>query len=139
MNIKLLSPFATQPVRKHQTDAGLDLFSCETRILKPGDRHQFKLGLSIETPIGTFGLVQGRSGLAINHGITTIGNVIDEGYSGEISAIIINTGKEDVEIKVKDRIAQLLIIPYLDEEVMIVDEFNKKTERGDSGYGSSGK
>src|SRR3990167_7665077 len=96
LRFKLLRPDATLPSRAHQTDAGLDLVSLEEVWLGSRLQHQFCLGLAVELPEGTVGLVQGRSGLAFKHSLTTIGNVIDSGYRGELHVVLINLGDEAV-------------------------------------------
>lgn len=137
--VVLVHKQAQLPVRKHAYDAALDLFAPEGGIILPGERLQLKLGICIQVPVGTFGWIQGRSSLAIKHGITTIGNIIDAGYTGEISAILVNHGKDVFGFNRGDRIAQLLIIPYLQPVVEVVTEIFPRDERQEGGIGSTGK
>lgn len=138
LNIKLFNESIKLPTRAHATDAGLDIYSPEDfQVRQAGFRH-VKLGLGIQVPAGHVGLIQGKSGLASKEGIFTIGNVIDEGYTGEISVTLVNHGNEYKTFHVGDKICQLLIIPvkYLDVEV--VSSF-PETARGSGGFGSTGK
>lgn len=137
MQVKILNELAKVPVRKRDGDAGFDVCSIESFTLKPNERHKFLLGIAIELNEDTVALVQGRSGLAVNKGITTIGNVIDSNYRGEISAILVNLGNEDFEVNVGDRIAQILILKINTDEFNEVSELSS-TDRGSSGFGSTG-
>ena len=91
----------------------------------------------MEIPIGYYGRVAPRSGLAFKNGIDTLAGVIDAGYRGEIAVIIINHGKEDFKIEKGNRIAQMIFEKIDQAEFEEVEELNI-TERGDGGFGSSG-
>lgn len=136
MKIKL-DPGAIKPTRAHDTDAGLDLYALEDRIIEAKDYATFKTGVHVEIPRGCAGLIVSKSGLNVNHGITSTG-LIDEGYSGEIVVKLYNHGGYDYTIKKGDKISQLVIIPVRYETVEIVDEIDGG-ERGDAGFGSTGK
>lgn len=125
------------PNYAHGTDAGLDLYAPEDFVIKPSEVKSIGCKLSIELPPGTFGLVQGKSGHAVKYGITTIGNVIDEGYSGEIHVIIANLTDNRIVVEKDMKIAQLLILPIHHVEVQEADEI-RSGERGDGGLGSTG-
>lgn len=137
MKVKKLKPEAIILKRTRAGDAGFDVYSLEDKALLPGERYQFKLGLAVEIPANMVMVIQERSGMAIKQGIQTIGNVIDSNYRGEISAILLNTGTEPVQIKANDRIAQALILFQCDFDFTEVDELTE-TNRGTAGYGSSG-
>lgn len=137
MKIKLLtSKFI--PKKAKPGDAGFDLYAPYDFSLAPGSQHQVKLGISIEISEDEVAIVQSRSGLSISGGLTTIGNVIDSGYRGEISAILLNLGHQHLTFKVGDRIAQLLILQLGNQGCEVVNELSE-TERGKSGWGSTGK
>lgn len=85
----------------------------------------------------TSGLVVSKSGLFFNHGLVATG-LIDYSYRGAIKVKLVNLGKEDYEVKRGDKIAQLVILPILTPELEIVDELDK-TDRGENGFGSSGR
>lgn len=137
LKVKKLEPGATLPFYAKPGDAGLDLYSLETRTLEPHECHPFKTGLALEIPPGHVGLVWDRSGNAFRKGLTILGGVIDSGYRGEILMITLNTSREPVEIKKGDRIAQLLIQPVIQAEIIEVDELSD-SHRGIDGFGSTG-
>lgn len=134
--VKKLHENAFLPEYAHELDAALDLRSTETVLLKVRERYTFSLGIAIKLPSSTVGIVEGRSGNASKKGLTTIGNVIDEGYEGEIHVILVNLGSEDVQVNIGDKIAQLLILPIYYVEV-IEQSFNEESARGSSGLGST--
>lgn len=136
MKIKL-DPGAIQPTRAHDTDAGLDLYALEDRIIEAKGDATFKTGVHVQLPRGCAGLLVSKSGLNVKHGITSTG-LIDEGYSGEIVVKLYNHGGYDYTIKKGDKISQLVIIPVRYEAVEIVDEIYGG-ERGDAGFGSTGR
>lgn len=90
MKIKL-DPDAIQPKRSHDTDAGLDLYALEDRIIEAKGDATFKTGVHVQLPHGCAGLLVSKSGLNVKHGITSTG-LIDEGYSGEITVKLYNHG-----------------------------------------------
>ena len=136
MKIKL-DPGAIQPTRAHDTDAGLDLYALEDRIIEAKGDATFKTGVHVQLPRGCAGLLVSKSGLNVKHGITSTG-LIDEGYSGEITVKLYNHGGFDYTIRKGDKISQLVILPVLYEPVEIVDEIDGG-ERGDAGFGSTGR
>lgn len=136
MKIKL-DPGAIQPTRAHDTDAGLDLYALEDRIIEAKGDATFKTGVHVQLPHGCAGLLVSKSGLNVKRGITSTG-LIDEGYSGEITVKLYNHGGRDYTIRKGDKISQLVILPVLYEPVEIVDEIDGG-ERGDAGFGSTGR
>jgi len=138
MKVKILKEGGILPQKKHKTDAGFDLYAPYDGVVFKGERIRVNLHIAISIAENQVALVQGRSGLAINNGITTIGNVIDSGYRGEISAVLLNTSNEDFGFRQGDRIAQLVLFKIPDEEVQEVSELSE-ADRGDNGFGSSGK
>lgn len=130
------------PKRGRALDAGLDMRSADEVVLRPGDRTIVKSNVRMNIPEGVVGLLIGRSGLAKNHGIILLDQpaVIDAGYQGDISILLYNAGNEDYHIAVGDRVAQLVLVQlFVPSELKQVDEFSAKSERGDQGFGSSGK
>lgn len=139
--IRKLDPAARVPVRAHPGDAGLDLCSVEGLSLEPGARASVGTGLAVAIPSGLAGLILPRSGLASEHGIALVNSpgLIDSGYRGEIRILLLNTDRqEEFTVEPGDRIAQLLIIPFTEVAVSEVSELSD-SERGDSGFGSSGR
>jgi len=136
IKIKKLNPEAILPSYAHKGDAGLDLFSCESCILQPGERKLISTGISTELPEGYVALIWDKSGVAAS-GIKTMGGVIEYTYRGEYKVVMLNTTKEDYEIKKAQKIAQLLIQPIVTAEVEEVSELSE-TERGSGAFGSTG-
>lgn len=95
-------------------------------------------GIAIELPAGTFGFMHNKSGIG-NRGILIFGGIIDEGYRGELVVQLANLAGEEIEyIKAGDKVAQLLVIPVLYSEIEEITELTT-TDRGDKGFGSTGK
>lgn len=138
MKLKIVK-IADVPTPKYAnpTDAGLDLYAAEGLVIEPGHRALVSTGLKMECPDGYAGLIWDRSGLAANHGISTIAGVIDSGYRGEIKVALINLGHEPFTVERHMRIAQMLLQRVDQAEVEIADELNE-TDRGEGGFGSSG-
>ena len=136
MRIKLDNG-AKMPTRAHETDAGLDIYARETETILAGKSKVFDTGVHIELPKGTVGFLKSKSGLNVKHGITSEG-VIDVGYTGSIRAKLYNNSDEDYTVNAGDKITQLVILPILTPELELVDSL-EDTERGDNGFGSSGK
>ena len=136
MRIKLDNG-AKMPTRAHDTDAGLDIYSRETKTIRARRSKVFDTGVHIELQKGTVGMLKSKSGLNVKHGITSEG-VIDVGYTGSIRAKLYNNSDEDYTVKAGDKITQLVILPILTPELELVDSL-EDTERGDNGFGSSGK
>lgn len=129
------------PEYKTNGSAGIDLkASIESSVvLKPMERSLVPTGLFISIPEGYEGQIRGRSGLAINNGITLANGIgtIDSDYRGEVKVILINLGNEDFIINNGDRIAQLVLARYERIEFEIVDNLNN-TNRGSGGFGHTG-
>ena len=123
--------------RAYQTDAGLDLCSREDVVISAKERHSFDVGVHIELDKGYTAFVKSRSGLFKKHGIITTG-VVDAGYSGSIGVTLYNTSGFDYRVRKGDKIAQLVILPIVTPEVVIVDEIAEEG-RGNNGFGSSGR
>ena len=136
MRIKL-DEGAAMPTRAHATDAGLDLYSRETRAILPNFAEVFDTGVHIELPPGTWGKLESKSGLNINSDIVCCGGTIDEGYTGSIKVKLYNLGSTRYVVRAGQKIVQLVILPYLAPELEVAEEL-KETDRGDSGFGSSG-
>ena len=126
------------PKRAHKTDAGLDIRSKETRFVLAHSSAIFHTGLHVQLPHGTAGLLVSKSGLNVKHGITSTG-LIDEGYTGEIMVKLYNHSDSDYLVNAGDKISQLVVIPVLYEDIQFKNFLDENTERGDHGFGSSGK
>lgn len=133
----ILDEGALMPTRAHLTDAGLDLYSPVTVIVKAGSSAVIDTGVHIELPINTAGFLKSKSGLNVNFGITSEG-VIDVGYTGSIRVKLYNNAEKDYTILAGDKISQLVILPIIIPALEPVDNFTP-TERGSKGFGSSGR
>lgn len=137
--IKLLSEESEMPSYAYEGDAGLDLRASEQTMIHPGDRDLVGTGIAVAIPEGYAGFIQPRSGLAVNEGLTIINSpgLIDSKYRGEIKVALINLGYASVNIRKGDRIAQLVILPVPQVELVRVADLDE-TVRGSKGFGSSG-
>lgn len=135
MKIKL-DPGAYMPERAHILDAGLDMRTPHDITIPAGGSVIVDTGVHMAIPMGYVGFLKSKSGLNIKSGITSEG-VIDAGYTGSIVAKLYNNGDQDKEIKAGSKVTQLVIIPIVTPELEIVS-FLPDTERGDSGFGSTG-
>ena len=142
VKIKLLNNKAKMPTRGSEKAAGYDLYACTNSpiIIAPHNTIKINTGVSIELPHGYFGGIFARSGLATNQGrrLANCVAVIDEDYRGEWIVPLHNDTDNPQTINPMERIAQLVIIPYLNIEFEEVDELSD-TERGDKGFGDSGR
>lgn len=137
MKIKL-DEGAFMPVRAHETDAGLDLRTPHAFPLQELDSVSIDTGVHIQLPHGYYGKIESKSGLNCKHGVVCCGGVIDEGYTGSIVVKLYNLERGVHIFEAGDKIAQLIIQPYIAPELELVDALDE-SERGDSGFGSSGK
>lgn len=126
------------PERAHKTDAGLDLRTPESVTIPKNGSVTIDTGVHIELPKGYFGKLESKSGLNVNYGVVSHGGTIDEGYTGSIRVKLYNHGERDYVFNAGDKIVQLVIIPYLAPEIEVVDNLSD-TDRGDNGFGSSGR
>jgi len=141
LRFRILDAAATLPSRAHTGDAGLDLHSAQAAHIGPGERWQISTGLAVEIPDGHAGLVLPRSGLALRYGISLVNapGLIDSGYRGEIGVLLLNNDPAEVfRVKPGDRIAQLVVIPIAGLSPVSAEEL-AVSERGEGGFGSSGR
>lgn len=132
----VVEEWAIKPTRAHPTDAGLDLYSPVDLWLHPGEHKIIDTGVHVEIPDGYFGAITSKSGLMAK-GITSQGT-IDSPYRGTIKAVLYNHGSDGYLIHRGDKITQLVIIPVFIPEIEVVKELSK-TERGEEGFGSTGR
>src|SRR5829696_5454844 len=135
LEIRLVHPDAIPPARARAGDAGYDLRATERVSIPQDGRRLVGTGIAVALPDGVAGLVTPRSGLAIEHGLTLLN---DPGYRGEIKVLVHNTGERRYTVEIGDRIAQLLLVPCWTPELEVVDDLSA-TERGEAGFGSSGR
>lgn len=133
----MLDEGAYMPSRGHSTDAGLDLHTPKAVTVPAYGSVIVDTGVHVALPQGCAGLLVSKSGLNVRHDITSTG-LIDEGYTGSIVVKIYNHGGGDYQLAAGDKITQLVVIPVVRESLEQVSVFNA-TERGDNGFGSTGR
>ena len=137
MKIKL-DVGAKMPTRAHEWDAGLDLYARDYKVVGGMDSGVFDTGVHMEIPNGFVGFIKSKSGLNIMHGLRCEG-VVDSGYTGSIVVKLYNDTVMPYRVLPGDKIAQLVILPvWFPENMTLVDELDE-TERGESGFGSTGR
>lgn len=142
IKIKKLNADATIPTRSHATDAGLDLYASESEWVDEGTL--ISTGIAVDIPPGFEGTIRPRSGLTSRTGFRVQLGTVDSGYIGELK-VIADYIPNDVDgdpiyhVYTGDKIAQLVISPIETPEVEVVDEFDSESERGENGFGSTGK
>ena len=136
MKIKL-DKGAFIPVRAHGTDAGADLRSPIDTVVPAMGSRVIDTGVHIQLPHGYVGMLKSKSGLNVKYGITSEG-VIDEGYTGQIMVKLYNHSNYPYTVMRGDKITQLVIIPCEYVDFDLVDDM-EDSERGDDGFGSTGK
>lgn len=134
----LIEAGAYVPKRAHDTDAGLDLRAMSSQVVPANGSAVFHTGVHVKLPRGTAGIMISKSGLNVTHDLTSTG-LIDEGYTGEIVVKLHNHGDSDYFVISGDKISQLVVVPVLYEPVEIVDYLESDSERGDAGFGSTGR
>lgn len=128
------------PERQTQYSAGYDICSPYRVNLYPKEKVIINTGLSFQLPKDTFGMIVPRSSIAIKRGLRLANScaILDSDYTGELLLCFYNDSDDEQVIEAHERIAQMIVVPYLDVDMIEVDELNE-TERGDKGIGSTGR
>lgn len=136
----MLDKGAFIPERAHSVDAGLDLRSRQTSEIPAHGSAVFNTGIHINIPAGYVGFLKAKSGLNIKNNITGTG-VVDAGYTGAIIVKLYNHGDEPYYIGEGDKLIQIVFLQVEIPEPIIVKSFTDYSisDRGDQGFGSSGK
>ena len=139
VSFKRLDKELPSPQPAHDGDAAFDLRARQAVELGPGERASVPTGVAVAIPAGFAGLVLPRSGHAARHGIGLVNSpgLIDSGYRGEVSVLLVNHGDQPVRFERGDRIAQLMIVEVPAAVWSEVDELSE-TARGEGGFGSTG-
>lgn len=141
INVKKLRDDAMLPTYGSEFSAGADLYACldDDVVIEPGEAYLIHTGLAMEIPVGYAGLIFARSGLAAKKGLAPSNKVgvVDADYRGEVMVSLFNHSKEARTIEHGERIAQLVVTPFLSCSFNAVDEL-LETERGEGGFGSTG-
>jgi deoxyuridine 5''-triphosphate nucleotidohydrolase (dut) len=142
IRIKKLCEEAIVPTYGSDYAAGADLYACldETVEIKPGETYLVKTGIAMEIPEGYAGLIYARSGLATKKGLAPANKVgvVDSDYRGEIMVSLHNHSSEPQSIIPGERIAQMVITPFIQGLFNVVGELSD-TARGTGGFGSTGR
>lgn len=142
VNIKKLSQNAVIPTYGSEFSAGADLYACldEEVEIRPGETFLVKTGIAMEIPKGYAGLIYARSGLATKRGLAPANKVgvVDADYRGEIMVALHNHSNQVQSIAPGERVAQMVIAPFLTAQFMEVEEL-EDTKRGEGGFGSTGR
>ena len=140
IRIKKLNEKAIIPTSGSPYSAGYDIYSLEDHEIEAGKTVLAKTGLALEIPEGYFGAVYARSGLASKKGLRPANcvGVIDSDYRGELIVALHNDSEKTQKVVQGDRIAQLVITPYLSVEFKETEELSE-TKRQSGGFGSTGK
>lgn len=143
MKVKIINKSNNElPAYETSASAGLDLraFIPESITLLPLERKLIKTGLFLEIPEGYEAQVRPRSGLALKNGITVLNSpgTIDADYRGEVGVILVNISQDTFEVNTGDRIAQLIFAKVKQAKWIVAEELSE-TERGEGGFGSTGK
>lgn len=138
LQVRLLNCEAVLPKRANLGSAGYDIASCEDKTLAPKQRALISTGLAIGFPNGCYGRLAPRSGLAWHHGVDICAGVIDPDYTGEVLCLVANNSDLTYSIRKGDRICQLICEKFAAPEVKEIASF-EQTDRGDQGFGSTGK
>lgn len=136
MKVKL-DPGAYMPKRAHPADAGLDLRSPVNKFVPSFGSAIIDTGVHVEIPEGYVGMLKSKSGLNVKHGLTSEG-VIDSGYTGSIVVKLYNHSAKEYLVQKGDKISQLVIMPIFTPQLEIASRL-EETDRGDNGFGSTGK
>lgn len=142
VNFKKLNPFAKMPTYGSEYSAGADLYAAIENdvVIEPGETKFIPIGIAVELPVGTVGLVYARSGLACKKGLAPANKVgvVDSDYRGELMVALHNHGTVAQTVACGERVAQMVIAPYYTAEYNECDELSA-TVRGEGGFGSTGR
>jgi len=137
MKIKLLNKAAKAPIAMTDGSAGIDLCSTKDYLILPGMSEIISTGIAIQLPPGFFGLLTHRSSIAFKADTVSSLGVIDNDYRGELKIKLFHHGVTGLKINKGDRIAQLLVLPYSQVTIEVVESLDE-TIRADGGFGSTG-
>ena len=126
------------PKRAHAMDAGFDLYTPELIVVPAHGSWTVDTRVHLAIPAGWFGKIESKSGLMVKEGITVPGGVVDSGYTGSIMVKLENHTPAPYKFERGDKIAQIIIIPCLLDELHQVPDLDA-TDRGDAGFGSTGR
>lgn len=140
IKVKLLEADGQIPVYAHSTDSGADLFALEDKFISSNEMAPLRTGIAVELPPGYELQVRSKSGLAAKHNLFVLNSpgTVDQDYRGEIMVLMFNAGKLSYKINKGDKIAQMVVSPVIQAYYEKVEELSD-TDRGEGGFGSTGK
>jgi len=137
LKFKRLDERAILPTRGSAASAGLDIYSIEEISIPPRQRILARTGLAVAVPIGFYGRVAPRSGLAVKNGLDVLAGVVDSDYRGELCCALLNTGDETLTLPSGSRLCQLIIEQIITPTPAWAEDLDE-TARGAGGFGSTG-
>lgn len=138
IQVKKLVEDAKLPERANPTDSGADVFASEDVVIAPTSRSKIHTGIAISIPFGYDIIIKDKSGRAAKQGLTVLGGVIDQGYTGELQVVLFNTSNTTVSIGKGEKIAQIVCRPVEYPKFFEVDSLVNEGQRGEGGFGSTG-
>ena len=135
LRVKKLTLEASIPTKGSKQAAGHDLYAQETKVIPPNGQGFIGTGIANGLLSGTYGQVAPRSRLAAKYSLTVNTGVLDADYPGEVKVVLVSLGTKDYKIDKEDKIGQLIEEKVLSEEVLKVEDIEKR-ERGEKGFGS---
>jgi dUTP pyrophosphatase len=130
------------PKKEHEDDAGYDIYAFDSHHIPPMGQALVSTQVKMQMPNGVYGRIASRSGLSVKYGIEVGAGVIDRGYRGDIKVLLRNFSDKLYTVSKGDKIAQLILTPYLSvpvKEVQSLNDIFGNTTRGANGFGSTGK
>lgn len=134
----VLDEGAYLPEKAHRADAGYDLRTPKKVVIRRHESVCIDTGVHMQIPDGWYGQLFSKSGLNVKHDIVSLGGTVDSGFTGSIVVKLYNLGEEDYVFEAGDKIVQIVLMPCGNFYMTQVDEL-EETERGDNGFGSTGK
>ena len=138
LRVSLLSEFAKVPTRGSDQAAGYDLYSAVDQTIDRWNNSLIRTDIAIEVPEGTYGRIAPRSGLALKHRLDVGAGVVDRDYRGNVGVVLFNLSDTPYNVRRGDKVAQLVLEQIRTPEIQVVDSLDQ-TDRGEGGFGSTGK
>ena len=127
------------PKKAHPEDAGFDLLAPKDFRIYGGETLSINTRVHVQIPMGYCGIICNKSGLAFKSSIRSEVGIIDSGYTGSINVLLTNFGHKDKSFAKGDKISQLVIVPIHPDNKMELVDYMPDTQRGENGFGSTGK
>ncbi|SCV01072.1 LANO_0F10000g1_1 [Lachancea nothofagi CBS 11611] len=138
LKILLRSKDATIPTKGSVSAAGYDIYASKKTVIPARGQNMVPTDVSFTVPVGTYGRIAPRSGLAVKHGINTGAGVVDRDYTGEVKVVLFNHSEKDFSVEKGDRVAQFILEKIVDDAEIVVVESLEESARGAGGFGSTG-